>query len=88
LIQISFRRNMGNGNRLIQRSYCILVESPELNRRISRQSDNAGNYSVFLGASEKNGLPLELFSTEKARWLGVQVQDEQELPCVSQPWSE
>ncbi len=46
------------------------------------QTDNEGNYAVFLGASEKSGLPVELFSTEKARWLGVQVEQEEEQPRV------
>jgi hypothetical protein len=46
------------------------------------QTDSEGNYSVFLGASEKSGLPIEIFSTEKARWLGVQVQQEEEQQRV------
>ncbi len=33
----------------------------------NRRLDNEGNYSVNLGASEKKGLPIQLFSTEKAR---------------------
>jgi len=34
--------------------------------------DPQGYYSVFLGATSSNGLPLELFTTGAARWLGVQ----------------
>ena len=41
-------------------------------------TDEQGGYAVYLGASEKEGIPLALFSTEKARWLGVQVQGEEE----------
>lgn len=46
------------------------------------QTDAEGNYSVYLGASEKTGLPLELFGTEKARWLGIQVEEEEEQARV------
>ncbi len=44
--------------------------------------DEEGNYSIFLGASEKEGLPLELFSTGKAQWLGVQAEGEEEQARV------
>jgi hypothetical protein len=40
--------------------------------------DDEGIYTVFLGASEEEGLPLELFSTGKAQWLGVQAEWEEE----------
>jgi hypothetical protein len=42
------------------------------------QTDAGGNYSIYLGASEKTGLPLDLFSSQKARWLGIQVQGDEE----------
>jgi len=35
--------------------------------------DAKGNYTVQLGASTAEGLPLELFSSGEARWLGVRV---------------
>ncbi len=41
-----------------------------------------GRYTVFLGASEKEGLPPELFSTGAALWLGVQVDGEEEQERV------
>jgi hypothetical protein len=44
--------------------------------------EEEGHYNVFLGASEKEGLPLELFSTGKAQWLGVQAEGEQEQPRI------
>ncbi len=44
--------------------------------------DEEGNYSIFLGASENEGLPLELFSTGKAQWLGVQADGEEEQARV------
>src|ERR1700722_14312705 len=43
---------------------------------IETQSVSAGangNYSVQLGASKTGGLPLDLFNTGEARWLGVRV---------------
>jgi len=33
--------------------------------------DSQGRYKVFLGAASADGLPLDLFSTGAARWLGV-----------------
>jgi hypothetical protein len=46
------------------------------------ETDDQGRYGVYLGASAKDGLPLELFSSERARWLGIQVQGEAEQPRV------
>ena len=36
------------------------------------QLDGTGHYTVLVGATSPNGLPLDLFTTGKARWLGVQ----------------
>jgi len=36
------------------------------------QADAQGHYTVFLGAESPEGLPLDLFVTGAARWLGVQ----------------
>jgi hypothetical protein len=36
--------------------------------------DNQGRYTVLLGATSPSGLPLELFTSGKALWLGVQPQ--------------
>jgi hypothetical protein len=41
-----------------------------------------GHYSVLLGATSKDGIPAELFTTNEARWLGIQVEQEAELPRV------
>ena len=35
------------------------------------QLDDQGRYSVLLGLMQPGGLPLDLFTTGKARWLGV-----------------
>ena len=40
--------------------------------------DVQGHYSVLLGAGSADGLPLDLFSSNEARWLGVQVEQEAE----------
>jgi hypothetical protein len=48
----------------------------------SVEADEQGRYSILLGASEKEGVPLDLFTTETARWLGVQVQGEEEQPRI------
>src|SRR6266436_5318569 len=36
--------------------------------------DDQGHYTVLLGATRNEGLPLELFTSGESRWLGVQVQ--------------
>jgi hypothetical protein len=36
--------------------------------------DAQGNYTVLLGSTRSEGLPLELFRTGESRWLGVQAQ--------------
>jgi hypothetical protein len=46
------------------------------------EADEEGHYTVLLGASEKAGLPLELFSTGRAQWLGVQPEGHEEQPRV------
>ncbi|MGO9274255.1 MAG: hypothetical protein ACLQOO_29135, partial [Terriglobia bacterium] len=46
------------------------------------QVDEQGRYTVLLGATQPEGLPLDLFTSGKALWLGVQPQ----LPgAVEQP---
>ena len=37
------------------------------------EADAKGNYAVQLGATKPDGLPLDLFSSGDARWLGVSV---------------
>jgi hypothetical protein len=46
------------------------------------QADNKGNYTVQLGATKPEGLPLDLFSSGEARWLGVTVNGGQEQPRI------
>ncbi len=36
------------------------------------QLDSQGRYTVLLGSTHSEGLPLDLFTTGQARWLGVQ----------------
>ena len=36
------------------------------------QLDGTGHYTVLVGATSPSGLPLDLFTTGTARWLGVQ----------------
>jgi hypothetical protein len=47
-------------------------------------ADRKGNYTVLLGAasSSSSGLPLDLFSTGEARWLGVRINGGEEQPRV------
>jgi trimeric autotransporter adhesin len=45
-------------------------------------ADGIGHYSALLGVTQSGGLPSELFVTEQARWVGVQVQGQPEQPRV------
>ncbi len=46
------------------------------------QLDGQGRYSALLGASTAEGVPMELFSANEARWLGVQPENQAEQPRV------
>jgi len=41
-----------------------------------------GYYSVYLGANSTNGVPLDVFSSTQAQWLGVQPAGQAEQPRV------
>jgi hypothetical protein len=45
-------------------------------------TDGKGNYTVQLGASRSEGVPLELFASGEARWLGVRINGGEEQPRV------
>jgi hypothetical protein len=44
--------------------------------------DAAGHYSVMLGATQPEGLPVDLFDSGEAHWLGVQISGQPEQPRV------
>ena len=46
------------------------------------QADSKGRYSIQLGATRADGLPVELFASGEARWLGVWVNGGEEQPRV------
>jgi hypothetical protein len=46
------------------------------------QADTKGNYAVQLGATRPEGLPLDLFTSGEARWLGVRVNGGEEQPRI------
>ena len=45
-------------------------------------ADSGGRYSALLGATKTEGLPAELFTSEQAHWVGVQVEGQPEQPRV------
>jgi hypothetical protein len=45
-------------------------------------ADSSGHYTVLLGSTKPDGLPAELFTSEQARWVGVQVSGQPEQPRV------
>jgi len=46
------------------------------------QADAKGNYTAQLGATTPDGLPLDLFTSGEARWLGVAINGGPEQPRV------
>ena len=48
----------------------------------SVQLDSKGGYTAQMGASKPEGLPLELFTSGEARWLGVRINGGEEQPRV------
>ena len=56
------------------------------------EADVAGRYSVLLGAMRADGLPQDLFTSNQARWLGVQasqpdVPEQPRILLVSVPYA-
>jgi hypothetical protein len=45
-------------------------------------ADSNGHYTVLLGSTKPGGLPAELFTSEQARWVGMQVSGQPEQPRV------
>jgi hypothetical protein len=46
------------------------------------QLDEQGHYTVPLGATKNEGLPVELFNAAESRWLGVEAPGSEALPRV------
>ena len=46
------------------------------------QLDATGHYSVQLGITKPAGVPASLFTTGEARWLGVQIAEQEQQPRV------
>lgn len=44
--------------------------------------DELGRYTVLLGATRREGLPLKLFASDEARWLEIQVAGEPPQPRI------
>jgi hypothetical protein len=45
-------------------------------------ADSGGHYTALLGSTKPDGLPPDLFTSEQARWVGVQVSGQPEQPRV------
>jgi hypothetical protein len=44
--------------------------------------DSNGHYTVLLGSTKPEGLPADLFTSEQAHWVGIQVEGQPEQPRV------
>jgi len=54
------------------------------------QGDAKGNYTVLLGATQPDGLALDIFNSGDARWLGVRIHGGDEgprVPLLSVPYA-
>ncbi len=56
------------------------------------EADDQGHYTALLGATKSEGMPVDLFTQGKARWLGVQVQlpgevEQRRVRFVSVPYA-
>jgi trimeric autotransporter adhesin len=54
------------------------------------EADERGGYTAFLGARQLTGIPAELFRSDEARWLGVQIAGQTQQPrtiLVSVPYA-
>jgi hypothetical protein len=54
------------------------------------QPDKTGHYTVLLGSTSSQGLPVSVFASGEARWLGVQAEGQPEQPrslLVSAPYA-
>jgi hypothetical protein len=54
------------------------------------QADGSGHYSVLLGSTKPDGLPADIFASEQARWMGVQIEERPEqsrILLVSAPYA-
>ena len=54
------------------------------------QADASGRYTVMLGATKSDGLPVEFFTSNEARWVAVQPQGQNEqsrVLLVSAPYA-
>jgi hypothetical protein len=53
-------------------------------------ADSSGHYAALLGSTKPDGLPADLFTSEQARWVGVQISGQAEQPrvlLVSSPYA-
>jgi hypothetical protein len=44
--------------------------------------DKQGGYTALIGATQPGGVPVELFRSDEARWLGVQIHGEPQGPRI------
>lgn len=54
------------------------------------RTDATGHYSVLLGSTQSEGLPVDLFTANEARWLGIRVENGEEqarIALVSVPYA-
>lgn len=76
----------GNSDQMVTLTFALYGErlggAPLWTETQNVRLDQQGRYSVLLGAVTKGGMPLRLFATGEARWLGVRVAEE---GAVEQP---
>src|SRR4029077_814929 len=48
----------------------------------NEQLDAAGRFTVLLGATKSQGLPMDIFDSAEARWIGMQPSGQAEQPRI------
>jgi hypothetical protein len=89
LVKFSGTLKDGNGNALtgvVGLTFALYSEqtggAPLWIETQNVQSDKNGHYTVMLGETKLDGMPVELFASEQAQWLGVQPENQLEQPRV------
>ena len=74
------------GNRVVGITFALYREreggAPLWLETQNVQVDPDAHYTVMLGATRLDGIPVEIFTSGEARWLGIQVEAQAEQPRV------
>jgi hypothetical protein len=94
LIKVSGTLSSVNGGSTVGATFALYAEqtggAPLWLETQNVTPDANGHYTIYLGANHTNGVPLDLFASAEARWLGVQPEGQAEqarVMLVSVPYA-